>query len=204
MKHYFAKTLQITLPLIAAISVMLSMPAMARAIEVKRESCVRRTCFPIETDIGGKKFGLLGSGLFRYLIFDVYTAALYGPSEAQRSRVFDPSSPTELVIAYHRSITASQFGESADDRLQKQHDQLPESVRNNISLFHAAYRTVNEGDRYSLRYEPSVGTSLSLNGETLVTIPGSEFAQYYFGIWLHPNLPIDEALREKLFGKVNN
>ena len=143
---------------------------------------------------------LLGSIRFRYLVFDVYTAALYGPQEWKQSRTFRPDSASELVIEYHRSISASQFGEAADEVLTEQHDAIPDSVRADISRFHRAYRSVREGDRYRLQYRPEVGTTLFLNNEALITIAGPEFAAHYFGVWLDPRRPLDSTLRDALFG----
>jgi hypothetical protein len=40
---------------------------------------------------------------------------------------------------------------------------------------------------------------LSLNGESLVTIPGADFAKAYFGIWLGPDA-LDADLRTALLG----
>jgi chalcone isomerase-like protein len=58
---------------------------------------------------------------------------------------------------------------------------------------------VSPGDRYALTYVPDVGTELRLNEESLATIPGEDFAEAYFGIWLGDQ-PLDEGLRDKLLG----
>ena len=61
------------------------------------------------------------------------------------------------------------------------------------------FRDVGAGDRYALTYQPDIGTTLSLNGEPLGTIAGSDFARAYFGIWLGDE-PLRKKFRDRLLG----
>ncbi len=182
----------------ASIFLAASVP-LAGAVESSAEKCVRGICFTQQKRIGEQTVGLRGFGVFRYLFLDVYTAGLYGPEEWSEG-TFREDESTELVIHYHRSISANQFAEAALDRLKKQHPMLPPSVQRGVEQLHGAYNDVGPGDRYTLRYEPSIGTTLLLNDRSLVSIPGSEFARYYFGIWLDPVRPLDASLRSELVG----
>jgi hypothetical protein len=56
---------------------------------------------------------------------------------------------------------------------------------------------VKPGDRYALTYVPGVGTELALNGTTLGTVEGADFAAAVFAIWLGPQA-IDESLKTQL------
>lgn len=173
----------------------------ASAAERMKESCLQGVCFSTEKELGGKAVIYLGSARFKYLLFDVYTAALYGPRQWLASRRFSADAPSELIIEYHRPISAAQFAEAANDILSEQYTELSAELKADIVKLHQAYRDVQAGDRYTLSYTPESGTSLSLNDKLLVTIPGAEFAEHYFGIWLHPERPLDGKLREKLFGQ---
>ena len=53
------------------------------------------------------------------------------------------------------------------------------------------------GDRYALTYLPGEGTELAKNGVRLALVPGEEFAEAYFGIWLG-EAPLDRNLRDQL------
>ena len=57
-------------------------------------------------------------------------------------------------------------------------------LQSRIDNLAALYRDVKPGDRYALTYIPDEGTTLSLNGETLGSIPGDDFARAVFAIWL--------------------
>jgi len=172
----------------------------ARAAELSGKECLKTACFEKNVRLGNQSIGLLGVGRFRYLIFDVYTAALYAPENLRRTGKLDAEEATELVIEYHRSISARELRESALSFLEKQNSFIPREVRANIDKLHDAYLDVKEGDRYQLRYQPGLGTSLSLNGKELIAIPSHLFAEYYFRIWLDAGNPIDPELRAKLIG----
>ncbi len=72
-------------------------------------------------------------------------------------------------------------------------------LQDDIRRLHAAMVDVQPGDRYALTYLPGVGTWLSHNGKTLVTIPGAEFAASYFSIWFGEQ-PMDARLKRQLLG----
>lgn len=165
--------------------------------------CAGRVEFSRTLSLAGKQLPLLGCELYRYWIWDVYSAALYGPDSWKENRQFRTDSPSELVLQYHRDISAEELSESALVFLQKQNQEVPSSIRKDAEKVHAAYEDVSSGDRYSLRYVPEEGTSLIRNGKTMVTIPGEEFADYYFRIWLDAKKPIDLDVRNSLFGKQN-
>ena len=70
-------------------------------------------------------------------------------------------------------------------------------LQSRIDDLSALYRDVKPGDRYALTYIPDKGTTLSLNGKSLGSIPGDDFARAVFAIWLGDN-PIDQKFRDQL------
>ena len=141
---------------------------------------------------------LYGVGLLRYrFVFKGYVAALYLPKGRTGDDVIEDVS-RRLELSYFWSIDGDDFAAAADQLLERQ---LPapqlKSLRPRVDTLHRAYRDVQPGDRYCLTYFAGVGTELSLNGESLVTIPGADFAKAYFGIWLGPDA-LDAGLRTAL------
>ncbi len=144
---------------------------------------------------------LNGMGLFRYrILFRAYVAALYLPAGVPGTRALEDVS-RRLELNYFWPIASVDLTRAADHFLEAQLGRealLP--LRERISTLHRAYRDVAPQDRYSLTYFPGVGTELALNGESLATIPGADFARAYFAIWLGAR-PLDEALRDGLLGR---
>jgi len=132
-------------------------------------------------------------------VFDVYVAAFYQPED--RGPVDALSDlPRHLEIHYLRNISKSDFIDAAEDMLSKQHS--PEeiaTIRDEITQINQSYQDVKKGDRYSLTYLPGYGTELKFNGATKAVIPGSDFAQIYFSIWLGEKSPYLK-FRNKLIG----
>lgn len=69
-----------------------------------------------------------------------------------------------------------------------------------VTKINQHYRNVQKGDRSSLRYNPETGTTLSINGQAFPPIPGSDFARFYFRIWLGEQ-PLSKKMRDALLGR---
>ncbi len=100
--------------------------------------------------------------------------------------------PKELEFEYARRISSEQLIEAAEKILVRN---TPEAtlaaIAPQINEINDAYQDVNRGDRYTLRYEPGVGTSLLRNDEFVWQTPGEKFQRVYFSIWLGPDSPFD-------------
>jgi hypothetical protein len=75
------------------------------------------------------------------------------------------------------------------------------SIQERVAQINAVYRTVGKGDRSALSYMPGKGTVLWINGESMITIEGEDFARLYFRIWLGEQ-PISKLMRDALLQRV--
>ena len=137
----------------------------------------------------------------RYLgLIKVYRAELYSNQPLDKHNALDQDVSRCLTLKYLVSLSADDFRRGADAILSRQHSsEVLADIRNDVRTLHAAYQDVQKGDAYSLCYDADRRTTtLLLNQAELVSITSAEFAGIYFGIWLGPEAPIDEALRDKL------
>lgn len=143
----------------------------------------------------------IGTGEVRYMgLFKVYDARLLTSGATTGAAVLKTDVSKCLILNYAVALTTDKFIRGAEMVLQRQHskDDL-RPVRQQIDALHAQYRDVQEGDSYTLCYDAaSSTTSLSLNDAELVRIVSVDFARFYFGIWLGPDAPLDERLRDDL------
>jgi hypothetical protein len=142
-----------------------------------------------------------GRGEARYLgMIKVYDAALYSPPGTPAERMLDPDISRCLDLKYAVSLKVDDFIRGADTVLARQYDEAElVPVRAEIDALHRSYRGVAKGDRYALCYDATTReTTLALNREELVRITSADFARVYFGIWLGPEAPLDEKLRDRL------
>ncbi|WP_018141711.1 chalcone isomerase family protein [Thioalkalivibrio sp. ALJ7] len=165
-----------------------------------------------DTEINGVRFAdtitidetpvpLRGGRLYRYTVFRVYVGALYVPEDVAPQDVLTADVPKRLELEYLRSISAEDFRKSGNTLLEDQQsgDTLA-ALADRLETFNAAYRDMEAGDRYALEYRPGRGTRLLQNGTELVEVPGADFAEAYFGIWLHPDNPLSTRVRDALIG----
>ncbi len=143
----------------------------------------------------------IGNGQIRYMgLFKEYDASLSASPGATAEDILDTEISKCLFLHYAVPLTIDIFNRGAEMVLQRQHGEGElRAVRQQIDALHAQYQDVQEGDSYTLCFDSgSSMTTLSLNNEELVRIVSVDFARFYFGIWLGPDAPLDEDLRDDL------
>jgi hypothetical protein len=177
-----------------ALTAASALPASAREPE---------PAFPdsIELDTPENRLIKLGEYRFVYrMFFKLYDVALYAAPGATAKDVLAAQTHFRLQFRYLREIKKSIILESADKMLRK--NLSPAELRQiseRVDRINEAYRTVKDGDRSSLTYQPDVGTTLAINGKPQITIEGEDFAHLYVKIWLGEQ-PISQTLRQSVLG----
>jgi hypothetical protein len=143
---------------------------------------------------------LLGIGEFNFWPFKVYTAALYGPLEADSPEEILSEVPKVLIIHYHRSLKPRDFILSGRKALVNNPENDLRAISGSLEQINMSYRKVNKGDRYAILYRPQSGFKLFLNDTLLGEFKNEEFAEAYFGIWLS-EYSIDEDLTDSLLNR---
>lgn len=147
---------------------------------------------------GDRLLELKSLGLLRYRVFfKGYVAALYLEPGADSATALE-AVPKRLELEYFWDIGGEKFGPVAESALERNLDERSfERLRPQIETLHQSYQDVKPGDRYALTYIPGEGTELAKNGVRLALVPGEEFAEAYFRIWLGES-PLDRDLRDQL------
>ncbi|MGC6456710.1 MAG: chalcone isomerase family protein [Coraliomargaritaceae bacterium] len=143
-------------------------------------------------------------GQYKYLhhgIFKVYEATVLAPLGVEAIHIISADRPFELRFHYLRNIKKQTILQSANRMLEKNLDvaQL-QAISRQISELHEIYTDVKKGDRAILRYHPQTGTTFYFNEQPRLTLPGKDFAKYYFSIWFG-RMPVSENMREALLGR---
>ena len=140
-------------------------------------------------------------GNYRYVykfFFKLYDIELFAAPNAKRAEILDADVSIKLEFLYHRTINKSIIIDSAGKMLARNLSPMQLAlISERVSAINSAYTTVNQGDRSSLHYQPEIGTTLNINGRDIITIPGADFAQHYFKIWLGPQ-PISASMKAAL------
>ena len=142
-------------------------------------------------------------GSFRYvyaMLFTLYDLTLYTDAAPQSSpaEVLNGQHSMRLEFTYLRTIKKSIILEAAEKMLDRNLSAIEfSSIEDRIEQLNAAYTTVRRGDQSALSYQNGHGTTLEINGQPIITIPGDDFAPLYFRIWLGDQ-PISKEMRDQL------
>jgi hypothetical protein len=146
----------------------------------------------------GQRYALIGSGVFRYMIWTAYAGGYYQLEGETQPQPLS-TTPRRLELAYFHAIEASDFAEATEKTLQ---DTLTLYEFNQIEAplerLSQRYRDVVPGDRYLLSWNGEQ-LRLALNGEVLFEEESAEFASAMFSIWLGER-PLDDDFRDALLG----
>jgi len=183
-----------------ALGALLSVGTFLSASNVLADSVTERgERFERVVEIDGQRYALMGSGVFRYMIWTAYAGAYYqleGETEPQ------PLSdvPRRLELAYFHDIEAADFAEATEKTL-KESLTLYEfnQIEQDLERLNQRYRDVTPGDRYLLSWDGE-WLRLALNGDVVFEDDSAEFASAMFGIWLGEH-PLSDAFRDALLGQ---
>lgn len=179
-----------TFGLMLAFLLSLTLPATANAEN-----------FAAQQSFAGTNLKLQGKGIRTKLFFNLYTAGLYlqQPSNDAKT-VLSGRVPLALRMEITSALITSETMESAVRdgfklsagsqmaKLQPRIDQL-------IGIFK---EKINKGDIYDFIYRPQ-NVIIQKNGKDAGIIPGADFMQAFYAIWLGDK-PVQADLKEKLLG----
>ena len=142
----------------------------------------------------------LGSYRYTYnFLLSVYDITLYSTIPNSSEKLLSGNVPFELQFKYLRDIEKNDFIKVSNRMLEKNLSaQDISAMSDQIKSLHSAYRLVRKGDTSILRYTPSKGTTLIINGIEIVQLP-SKLTCQYFRIWLGDD-PICLQMREAIIG----
>lgn len=159
--------------------------------------CIHGACFEPVSVSEGVRLRLRSHATKRFLGFTVYDAALYLPEDFEEpERVLGPV-PKKLVLRYHRSIRRDEILRASWHCLEGNPGLDLNFLRGRVDELHSLFRDVRVHDQYALVFVPGRGTELYFNGRLEGVIPGEDFQEAYFGIWLS-QYPINKKLRGQL------
>ena len=180
-------------PLLACLLCLATAPVLAQ-----QQVEVEGVTFPTRLEQHGQEYRLIGSGLFRYLIWDAYAGAYYqastAPQPAPQSDV-----PRRLELEYFHAIEAADFARVTQDTLRESLGDDYQQIRRRVEAFSRQYRDIAPGDRYTLSWDGET-LGLALNGDRLFEDNDLPLANALFGIWLG-DAPLGEGFRDALLGR---
>ena len=161
---------------------------------------------PNTINLDGVDLKLNGAGMRVKYIFDVYVAGLYLPATASTAEaVLSMKGPKRMQLVMERDLDSDDIIEMFDKAVQDNTDkkEMP-LLAKRLEDFKRIVKTglkedPKTGDRMSLDYIPEHGIQFTFKDKKSEFIPGDDFAQAVFKIWLGSK-PADSDLKRDLLG----
>ncbi len=155
---------------------------------------------PEVVSIEGSELRLNGMGLRKQKVFfKVYVVALYlenPTSDAQAAITSDEAK--RIVITMLRDASRKAFVEAVEGGIMRNSGPAMPALRARLDLLQQALPALKKGNVLDFTYVPGLGTLVRGQGQEM-TIPGKDFADALFSVWLGPR-PVSGAVKHKLLG----
>ncbi len=157
---------------------------------------------PDSADVAGKTLVLNGLGLREatFLRVDVYVAGLYLEAKTKdASAIIGSDAPKRLVMHFVRKVGKSDITKAWTEGFEANSPDLYAAVKDRVATMNGWMQDVVAGDEMVFTYVPGEGTTVEVKGKAAGTIPGLDFAQALWSVWMGPKPP-NAGLKTGLLG----
>jgi hypothetical protein len=172
------------------LALLIALPALAR----EREGVVAPPTIQVE----GKTLNLMGMGLRKKLWFKVYLASLYleNPTE-DAGQVIASDQIKRVQMNMLRDLERGKIVEAVQEGFQRNSGPQMPNLQERLDRFLRAIPDLRGGQTIVITYYPGRGTLIKAGGGEEVSLPGKDFADALFSVWLGKQ-PVDGELKQEM------
>jgi hypothetical protein len=151
--------------------------------------------------VGGKNLTLNGGGMRLKVIIKVYVGGLYlqNPSSDEKE-IIEADEPMAIWMKFVRDVDNKSITDAWSQGFQNSADDGYGASQSKIDAFNGVFSSdVKKNGIYEVVYVPGEGIQMKIDGKEKAVIPGLDFKQAVFAIWLG-SVPADEKLKEGMLG----
>jgi Chalcone isomerase-like len=152
---------------------------------------------PGVVNVAGRELRLNGMGVGKKFLFKVYVAGLYLKEPTQDAlAAITTDEAKRIVIVMLRDVSRKDFVNALKKGIMRNSGAEMPTLRARLDLLEKALPALKKGNVLDFTYLPGVGTLVRGQGREM-TIPGRDFADALFSVWLGPK-PISGGLKRQL------
>ena len=157
---------------------------------------------PDRAAVGGKTLQLNGLGLRKKMMFKIYVGGLYLEKKSgDAAAIIAADAPKRMLMHFtYSEVSKAKMVEAYSEGFKNNAGAQMAALKTQIDQFLGALDTMKEGEEMGVSYVPGTGTTLTLRGKDVLTIPGLDFAKAVFSVWLGATPPTED-LKNGLLGK---
>jgi len=172
-------------------------------ISSSEAATMKKVTLEDKVSLAGQELLLNGIGVRKKFMLSIYVAGLYLPqktSSATEAITADVPKKFVMVFVYHK-VGKEKIIEGWNEGFFNNSQEKLSALKTRIEQFNGYFTNdLKKGDRFDFTYQPDVGTTVSINNEKLGVVPGKDFMQALWAIWLGDN-PADSRMKKNLLGK---
>jgi hypothetical protein len=131
--------------------------------------------------------------------FKGYVIALYLEKPTTDAQIaIQADQAKRIVITMLRNVGREMFVQAIESGIMRNSGPVMPALRTRLDLLEQAVPDLKKGDVVDLTWVPGVGTLVRGQGRNM-TIPGKDFADALFAVWLGPK-PVEAPLKRALLG----
>jgi hypothetical protein len=172
--------------------------AVALSAAAVPERAVSGVRMPEVVSVAGRDLRLNGMGMRKmHIFFEVYVVGLYleKPTNDARAAITTDEAK-RIVLVVLRDVSREQFVQAVEKGIMRNSGPAMPTLRARLDRLEKALPALQKGNVLEFTYLPGAGTLVRGQGREM-TIPGKDFADALFSVWLGPK-PISEALKRQL------
>ncbi len=157
---------------------------------------------PDTVTVNGTVLKLNGMGVRKKLFIKVYVGGLYLVKPGHdAAAVIAADEPKEVVMHFlYSKVGKDKLVEAWRDGFAANSAARLPMLQARLDQFCALWPDMKSGERAAITYLPGVGTKLEINGKDAGVIPGKDFADAMFAVWLGAK-PADAGLKAGMLGQ---
>lgn len=148
--------------------------------------------------VADQSLPLRGAGLRKFLMIKVYVAGLYTTEKGSADAVIRSAAPKTVRMHMMMDLNAEKIGSSIEDGFKRNSAAQMGALQARLDKLKAMVPACKKGDVIELAWDGSK-TDILVNGKSLGTLDGADFAQALFAVWLGAD-PVTEELKAGMLG----
>jgi chalcone isomerase-like protein len=172
------------------LALLVALPALAK----EREGVVA----PPVIEVSGKQLHLMGMGLRKKLWFKVYIASLYieDPTD-DPAKVVGSDQVKRVQMNMLRDLERGKIVEAVQQGFERNSGPDLPKLQARLDQFLQAIPDLKAGQTIVITYLPGQGTAIKAGGGENISLPGKDFADALFSVWLGKQ-PVDDELKQEM------
>ena len=156
---------------------------------------------PLTVMQDGRRLELNGLGVRTKIVFKVYVGALYlEKASADGAAIAASEQVKRMELAFLRGVSGAEVAKAIAEGFDRNSGDRAPALRERVEQFRKLIPDVKKGDRLAFVYRPGQPLEVQANGKKTGEVPGKDFADTLFLVWLGAR-PADKDLKAGLLAR---